>query len=202
MDQFVWRVLPLLTILVSFFVFFYFQNSDTAQLYPIIKVGFFMLFRSRLWLYNRQKPFSTTLIQSCRKTSSFFASMWSLWLVPNFCYHNLNCLGLRIEEDVRVICCWLFVLQLPRNQCSLLPHHHFWISSKRIVTPQGIISGSGFTYLTLDYYIFVILFISLCEVIKCFVLSRVVGFCVWLCLVQDFLCMGNDKESAIVEHTQ
>ncbi|KAL9321223.1 hypothetical protein ACSQ67_013062 [Phaseolus vulgaris] len=68
MDQFIWRVLPLLSILVSFLVFFYFQNSHTAQLYPLIK--------------------------------------------------------------------------FPRSKCSLLPHHHFWISSKRIVTPQGIISGS------------------------------------------------------------
>ncbi|KAL1221754.1 Allantoinase [Cardamine amara subsp. amara] len=28
------------------------------------------------------------------------------------------------------------------NTCSLLPHDHFWISSKRIVTPDGLISGS------------------------------------------------------------
>ncbi|RZB82602.1 Allantoinase isoform I [Glycine soja] len=68
MDQFLWRVLPLLTILVSFGVFFYLQDSYTAQLFPLIK--------------------------------------------------------------------------LPRDKCSLLPHRHFWISSKRIVTPQGIISGS------------------------------------------------------------
>ncbi|KAK1368657.1 Allantoinase [Heracleum sosnowskyi] len=26
--------------------------------------------------------------------------------------------------------------------CSLLPHDHYWIASKRIVTPQGIISGA------------------------------------------------------------
>ncbi|XP_027358934.1 allantoinase isoform X2 [Abrus precatorius] len=63
-----WRVLPLLTILVSFVLFFYLQDSYKAQLYPLIK--------------------------------------------------------------------------LPRDECSLLPHRHFWISSKRIVTPQGIISGS------------------------------------------------------------
>ncbi|KAK7412332.1 hypothetical protein VNO78_03786 [Psophocarpus tetragonolobus] len=68
MDQFLWRVLPLLTILVSLGVFFYLQDSYTAQLFPLIK--------------------------------------------------------------------------LPRSKCSLLPHSHFWISSKRIVTPQGIISGS------------------------------------------------------------
>ncbi|KAG7619595.1 Allantoinase [Arabidopsis suecica] len=28
------------------------------------------------------------------------------------------------------------------NKCSLLPHDHYWISSKRIVTPNGLISGS------------------------------------------------------------
>ncbi|KAF3569263.1 hypothetical protein DY000_02014057 [Brassica cretica] len=28
------------------------------------------------------------------------------------------------------------------TQCSLLPHDHYWISSKRIVTPDGLISGS------------------------------------------------------------
>ncbi|KAL5157281.1 Allantoinase [Glycine soja] len=33
-------------------------------------------------------------------------------------------------------------MYFPRNKCSLLPHRHFWITSKRIVTPQGIISGS------------------------------------------------------------
>ena len=38
-----------------------------------------------------------------------------------------------------------FVPQLPGDdECSLVPHSHYWISSKRIVTPQGIISGSGF----------------------------------------------------------
>lgn len=68
MEQLLWRVLPLLTILVSFIVFFYLQDSYRAQLYPIIK--------------------------------------------------------------------------LPGGKCSLLPHRHFWITSKRIVTPQGIISGS------------------------------------------------------------
>lgn len=28
------------------------------------------------------------------------------------------------------------------RDCSLLPHDHYWIASKRIVTPQGIISGA------------------------------------------------------------
>ncbi|XP_010431984.1 PREDICTED: allantoinase [Camelina sativa] len=28
------------------------------------------------------------------------------------------------------------------KKCSLLPHDHYWISSKRIVTPDGLISGS------------------------------------------------------------
>ncbi|CAK9152520.1 unnamed protein product [Ilex paraguariensis] len=28
------------------------------------------------------------------------------------------------------------------NECSLLPHNHYWITSKRIVTPKGIISGA------------------------------------------------------------
>ncbi|KAL1289214.1 hypothetical protein HN51_057823 [Arachis hypogaea] len=28
------------------------------------------------------------------------------------------------------------------NECSLLPFRHYWISSKRILTPQGFISGS------------------------------------------------------------
>ncbi|KAF3504956.1 hypothetical protein F2Q69_00042027 [Brassica cretica] len=28
------------------------------------------------------------------------------------------------------------------TQCSLLPHDHYWISSKRILTPDGLISGS------------------------------------------------------------
>ncbi|XP_062082965.1 allantoinase-like [Humulus lupulus] len=29
-----------------------------------------------------------------------------------------------------------------QDKCSLLPQQHYWISSKRIVTPQGIISGA------------------------------------------------------------
>ncbi|KAK7837869.1 allantoinase [Quercus suber] len=28
------------------------------------------------------------------------------------------------------------------KECSLLPYQHYWITSKRIVTPQGVISGS------------------------------------------------------------
>ncbi|XP_040865842.1 allantoinase isoform X3 [Glycine max] len=68
MEHFVWRVLPLLTILISLVVFFYLQDSYRAHLHPLVK--------------------------------------------------------------------------FPRNKCSLLPHRHFWITSKRIVTPQGIISGS------------------------------------------------------------
>jgi len=97
----------------------------------------------------------------CSRLSCFcHYSPWIFYLkVWNFCYDNFNCHGLRIEEDVglgsyvmRVEYRWLFVLQLPRDKCSLLPHRHFWISSKRIVTPQGIISGSGFAFLNLDYY--------------------------------------------------
>ncbi|RDX73223.1 Allantoinase, partial [Mucuna pruriens] len=68
MEKFLWRVLPLLTILVSFLVFFYLQDSYRAQSHPLI--------------------------------------------------------------------------ELPGDNCTLLHHRHFWISSKRIVTPQGIISGS------------------------------------------------------------
>ncbi|WVY95028.1 hypothetical protein V8G54_034116 [Vigna mungo] len=68
MEQFVWRVLPLLTFLISFLVFFYLHDSYRAQLHPLVK--------------------------------------------------------------------------LTQNKCSLLHHRHFWITSKRIVTPQGIISGS------------------------------------------------------------
>lgn len=30
----------------------------------------------------------------------------------------------------------------PQSACSLFPHDHYWISSKRIVTPQGVISGA------------------------------------------------------------
>ncbi|XP_004294029.1 PREDICTED: allantoinase [Fragaria vesca subsp. vesca] len=30
---------------------------------------------------------------------------------------------------------------LNQKQCSLLPYQHYWIASKRIVTPQGVISG-------------------------------------------------------------
>ncbi|KAF3796191.1 Allantoinase [Nymphaea thermarum] len=29
----------------------------------------------------------------------------------------------------------------PNEDCSLLPHDHFWIYSKRVVTPNGVISG-------------------------------------------------------------
>ncbi|XP_030543600.1 allantoinase isoform X3 [Rhodamnia argentea] len=32
--------------------------------------------------------------------------------------------------------------EVPRSGCSLLPHYHYWIKSKRIVTPDGIISGA------------------------------------------------------------
>ncbi|KAK7246522.1 hypothetical protein RIF29_41391 [Crotalaria pallida] len=70
MDSLVWRVLPLLALLVSFIVFFFMKDSYTSQLSPLIK----------------------------------FAA----------------------KDD----------------ECSLLPYAHYWISSKRIVTPQGVISGS------------------------------------------------------------
>ncbi|KAF3451493.1 hypothetical protein FNV43_RR07588 [Rhamnella rubrinervis] len=33
--------------------------------------------------------------------------------------------------------------KLSEIRCSLLPYQHYWIASKRIVTPQGIISGAG-----------------------------------------------------------
>ncbi|KAJ7946971.1 allantoinase [Quillaja saponaria] len=32
--------------------------------------------------------------------------------------------------------------KLPLDKCSLLPYHHYWISSKRIVTPEGVVSGA------------------------------------------------------------
>ncbi|RWR92054.1 Amidohydrolase 1 [Cinnamomum micranthum f. kanehirae] len=36
-----------------------------------------------------------------------------------------------------------FIMFQPSNsECSLLPHDHFWIHSKRIVTPEGVISGA------------------------------------------------------------
>jgi hypothetical protein len=33
--------------------------------------------------------------------------------------------------------------QLSQKECSLLPYQSYWITSKRIVTPQGVISGAG-----------------------------------------------------------
>lgn len=33
-------------------------------------------------------------------------------------------------------------LKIPPSPCSLLPQSHYWISSKRIVTPHGVISGA------------------------------------------------------------
>ncbi|KAG2687572.1 hypothetical protein I3760_09G057900 [Carya illinoinensis] len=32
--------------------------------------------------------------------------------------------------------------KLPHKECSLLPYQRYWIASKRIVTPQGVISGA------------------------------------------------------------
>ncbi|KAK0578188.1 hypothetical protein LWI29_006498 [Acer saccharum] len=32
--------------------------------------------------------------------------------------------------------------ELSLNKCSLLPYNHYWLTSKRIVTPQGVISGA------------------------------------------------------------
>ncbi|KAL5772451.1 hypothetical protein ACOSQ2_012375 [Xanthoceras sorbifolium] len=32
--------------------------------------------------------------------------------------------------------------ELSLNKCSLLPYNHYWITSKRIVTPHGVISGA------------------------------------------------------------
>lgn len=61
MDQLLWRVLPLLTLLISFSLFFYLQSS---------------------------------------------------------------------------------IIKLPGDECTLLPYSHYWISSKRILTSQGFISGS------------------------------------------------------------
>ncbi|MCI14525.1 allantoinase 1-like, partial [Trifolium medium] len=31
---------------------------------------------------------------------------------------------------------------LAEDECSLIPYSHYWISSKRILTSQGFISGS------------------------------------------------------------
>jgi hypothetical protein len=36
------------------------------------------------------------------------------------------------------------VTQLAVDECSLFPYTHYWLSSKRILTSQGFISGSGF----------------------------------------------------------
>lgn len=35
-----------------------------------------------------------------------------------------------------------FSLKTSQSDCSLLPHNHYWISSKRIVTQDGVISGA------------------------------------------------------------
>ncbi|KAB1206383.1 Allantoinase [Morella rubra] len=32
--------------------------------------------------------------------------------------------------------------KLSHKECSLLPYQHYWITSKRIVTPQGVVSGA------------------------------------------------------------
>ncbi|XP_038691594.1 allantoinase isoform X2 [Tripterygium wilfordii] len=32
--------------------------------------------------------------------------------------------------------------KLSQTKCSLLPHNHYWLTSKRIVTPNGLISGA------------------------------------------------------------
>ncbi|XP_054804020.1 allantoinase [Prosopis cineraria] len=68
MDYLLWKLLPLLALIVSFVVFFFLEDSYTAN------------------LFHMKKP--------------------------------------------------------PREECSFLPVCHYWISSKRIVTPQGVISGS------------------------------------------------------------
>lgn len=40
----------------------------------------------------------------------------------------------------------IYVLQLSHSECSLLPYNHYWLTSKRIVTPKGVISGAGIFY--------------------------------------------------------
>lgn len=44
-----------------------------------------------------------------------------------------------------------FIPQLPSSDCSLLPHNHYWIASKRIVTPNGTISGAGLLNQVLNF---------------------------------------------------
>lgn len=45
----------------------------------------------------------------------------------------------------------IYVLQLSHSECSLLPYNHYWLTSKRIVTPKGVISGAGIFILKLDF---------------------------------------------------
>ncbi|KAI4296719.1 hypothetical protein L6164_036653 [Bauhinia variegata] len=68
MDYLLWRLLPLLALLSSLLIFYYFYASHTVNLFPL------------------KEP--------------------------------------------------------PLDECSLLPYRHYWISSKRIVTPEEVISGS------------------------------------------------------------
>ncbi|KAM1213589.1 hypothetical protein PS2_004981 [Malus domestica] len=52
----------------------------------------------------------------------------------------------RILPLLTLIASFIVHFQYPsqqyQNSCSLLPFQHYWIASKRIVTPQGVISGA------------------------------------------------------------
>ncbi|XP_022724872.1 allantoinase isoform X3 [Durio zibethinus] len=55
----------------------------------------------------------------------------------------------RLLPLLTLLASFLFLLYIQdsskpsQSGCSLLPHSHYWIASKRIVTPLGIISGAG-----------------------------------------------------------
>lgn len=56
-----------------------------------------------------------------------------------------NRLQWRLLPPLAILASYLvffYVQNYTKNRCSLLPYQHYWIASKRIVTPQGIISGA------------------------------------------------------------
>lgn len=92
-----------------------------------------------LW---RVLPLSTLLISFALffyLHNSNNAELYSIIKVSDYLFQlfgiKLLCFSIR---DVVFL-----VTQLAEGECSLFPYDHYWISSKRILTSQGIISGSG-----------------------------------------------------------
>lgn len=125
MEALLWKLVPLLTLLSSLLLYYYFNGLRVHISSPPSGI---ILAISLCYL---QKA-----LIDCSLTSSYPDNDLAVFFMFS------------VAIDLRP--CYLFVhidgfleLQTSHNDCSLLSHSHYWIKSKRIVTPEGIIAGAG-----------------------------------------------------------